>query len=120
MTVAGPDLSVWWDVDDVAGAARAILRLGAGDVDAARIDELVPAAGDRLNRDMDRTGPLAAAAVSPLLRRELIELVVAMYRDKDTPPSSPDLAFAGGYRPADPFSQVRGQVRPFKERFGVG
>lgn len=120
VTVAGPDLSVWWDVDAVAGAALEILRLTASDVDADRIADLVPVAGQRINYLADRRGPLAAADVPVDLERDLIDLVVALYRDKDTPPASPDLAFGLGYRAADPMSSVRGAVLAHKERFPIG
>jgi hypothetical protein len=120
VTVAGPDLSVWWDVDAVADAALEILRLTAGDVDAARIRDLVPVAGQRVNRFVDRAGPLEAADAPADLERALVDVVVALYRDKDTPPASPDLAFGLGYRAADPLSQERGALVPHKERFPIG
>jgi hypothetical protein len=114
--VAAPDATVWWDVADIAAAARQILRLTAGDVDAARIEDLVPAQGQRLNAYLDRVDP--AAADDPALRQALVDMTVAAY--KAAAPASPDLAFGVGYPPADPFTQVRGQVAAGKQRWGVG
>lgn len=116
--VTPPDVTEWWDVADIAAAVRDILRLTDSDVDAARIAELVPAAGRRLNTFWDRTTPVDPA--DPMARRDLIDLTVAYYRDKDTPPTSPDLAFGVGYRPTDPLSQIRASALANKRRWGVG
>jgi hypothetical protein len=114
--VAPPDATVWWDVDDIAAAARQILRLTDTDVDAARIEDLVPAQGQRLNAYLDRTVP--ADQADPTLRQALVDMTVAAY--KAAAPASPDLAFGVGYPPADPLTQVRGQVAAGKQRWGVG
>jgi hypothetical protein len=116
VTVAGPDLSEWWDVDDIAAAARHVLRLSGTDVDAARIVELVPAVGQRINAYLDRLEP--ADPADPVNRQALIDMVVADYRA--AAPTSPDLAFGVGYPPADPLTQVRSQLAANKQRWGIG
>jgi hypothetical protein len=115
VTVAGPDLSEWWDVADIAAAARQVLRLTDGDVDAERIVELVPAAGQRINAYLDRLDP---ATADPGNRQALIDMTVAMYRA--AAPTSPDLAFGVGYPPADPLTAVRGELAANKQRWGIG
>ena len=116
--VAAPDVTEWWDVADITGAARHVLRLTDGDVDAARLEELVPACGQRINAYLDRVAADPADVTDPVLRQALVDMTVADYRA--AAPTSPDLAFGVGYPPADPLTQVRGQLAARKERFGIG
>jgi hypothetical protein len=116
-TVAPPDQAVWWDVADITAAALEVLRLTAGDLDADRIAELVPAAGQRINNHLDRTGDDPVTVDDPVLRQALVDMTVADYRA--AAPTSPDLAFGVGYPPADPLTQIRPQLAAHKQRHGI-
>lgn len=120
---APPDQTVWWDAAVVAADARAVLRLDGSDVDAGRIDELVAAAGGRINDYLDRpaTSP-APTPVPAVLSDAIVRVVVEMYRGKDAPPTSVDGLIAASWRPPsiDPLAGVRAQLSPYKRRWGVG
>jgi hypothetical protein len=118
MTITPPDATVWWDVDEVTAAALAVLRLEAGDVDAARVRALVPTAGEQIAQYVDA---VAVPVVIPATwDQAIVDVTVALYRAKDTPPASPDLAFAGGYTPpVDALSTVRSALRPYRQRWGM-
>jgi sulfur carrier protein ThiS len=125
VTVTAPDQTVWWDVDVTVADVLEQLRLTSGDVDVDRITELVPAAGYAINTYLDRTEPLPAAPLTPAaVQAALDQIVVELYRRKDAGVGNPTdytvaavvARFAGG----DVLADVRAQLQPFKQRWGIG
>lgn len=120
---APPDQTVWWDPAATAAAALAVLRLDVGDVDAARVAQLVPVAGARINDVLDRTAddPVTAPPPAPLAEA-IVAVTVELYRGKDSPPSSVDGLIAASWRPpsVDPVAGVRAMITPYRRRFGIG
>ena len=125
MTIAPPDQSVWWDVDEIVDAALVMLGVAADDPLADRLAELVPAAGQRINDYLDRPAdapvPAGPDAPAPLVDA-LVQVVVELYRRKDAPPSSVDAMLAGAWRPQsiDPLTGVRAMIAPYRRRWGIG
>lgn len=124
-TAEPPVQTEWWDPDEVAGRVLVVLGLDADDPLADRIDELIPAAGARINDYLDRRAddPVPAApAAPPVLVDSLVQVVVELYRRKDAPPSSVDGLLAGAWRPpsTDPIAGVRAAIAPYKRRWGIG
>jgi hypothetical protein len=123
VTVAAPDVSVWWDAATVTAAALAQLRLTDGDVDAGRVVSAVDPAGQLINQYLDRdpADPLPDPP-SPQLDDAIVQVVVELYRRKDAPATSLDGMIAGAWRPAsvDPLAGVRSALAPFRARRGIG
>jgi hypothetical protein len=124
VTVTAPDVSVWWDVDVVAAAALAQLRLTDGDVDASRVADAVDPAGQSINQYLDRDpadayDPTTAPAQ---VQDAVVQVTVELYRRKDAPPASIDGMLAGAWRPqsVDALAGVRAQLAPFRARRGIG
>ena len=88
VTVPAPDATEWWDVTSITGDALAILRLSGTDVDAARIEALVPVAGQLVNQFLDLEGPMLIVA-DPVVQA-VTYTTVWLYRQKDSPPAGAD------------------------------
>lgn len=124
MTVTAPDVSVWWDPAAVTAAALDVLRLTDVDVDADRVGGHVATAGQAVNQGLDRD-PVDAftTQTAPVqLVDALVQVVVELYRRKDSPPTSVDGMLAGAWRPQsiDPLAGVRALIAPFRTRRGIG
>lgn len=110
--VEPPDLTVWWVPEATRDAVAARLRIAStGDIDTARIEMLIPAAGQRINEYLDRVAVEPPAPPDPVpssWQAALEELTVRLYfpqeKNADGSISDPILAVAGLLR---------------KERWGV-
>lgn len=121
--VTPPDQTVWWNGPAIAAAVMDVLRLDTGDVDEARVAELVIVGGQRINDYLDRPDTDPVVTPAPLVLDEaLIQVTLELYRAKDAPPSSVDGLLAASWRPPsiDPLTGVRNMLRPYKRRFGIG
>lgn len=123
MTSAPPDQTVWWDAAATATAVLEALRLADGDVDADRIDTLIPVAGAIVNDYLDRAEALPTPPPAPV-QWALEQTVTALYRSKDAGSGNPDdfsvEALVTRYRSVDPVADVLATLRPYKQRFGIG
>ena len=122
--VAPPDTTVWWDPVAVQADALAVLRLADTDVDADRIADLVAVAGAAINDYLDRPAdaPVPPVPAAPaVLVDAIVQVVVELYRRKDSPPSSVEGMLASAWRPAsiDALAAVRPLIRPYKARHGI-
>jgi hypothetical protein len=123
--VTPPDQTVWWDVDATVANVLEQLRLTATDIDAERITELVPAAGYAINAYIDRVDPLPASPLTPAaVTAALEQIVVELYRRKDAGSGNPTdysvAAIVSRFGSVDPLGEVRAQLQPFKQRWGIG
>jgi hypothetical protein len=123
VTVTAPDYTPWWDDTVTVANVLAQLRLTESDVDAARIAELVPAAGAAINAFLDRPDATPPAPLE-LLQAALEQVTVELYRRKDAGTGdATDLSLAAvvsRYGATDPLGEVRAQLQPYKRRFGLG
>ena len=119
VAVTPPDQTVWWDVPATVADALAVLRLTEGDVDAARITELVPVTGWRINERLDRTGP-PPTPPPDTWQQALVYGVCALYRAKDSTRVDLDTGFGPGDVPVDPLAGVWPLLQGSRQRFGVG
>jgi hypothetical protein len=123
VTVAPPDQTAWWDETATTAAVLAQLRLTGTDVDAARIGELVGAAGQAINAYLDQPDATPPAPL-PILQAALEQVTIELYRRKDAGAANPtDYAVAAvvsRYGATDPLGDVRAQLLPYKRRWGVG
>jgi hypothetical protein len=123
VTVAPPDQTAWWDETATTTAVLAQLRLVDTDVDAARIGELVDAAGAAINAFLDQPDATPPAPLA-ILQAALEQVTVELYRRKDAGAGNPadfsTLAVVSRYGATDPLGDVRAQLLPYKRRWGVG
>jgi hypothetical protein len=84
-TVTPPGSAVWYDLPAVTADVLAILRLTDADVDAERIETLVPAAAILIDQFLDRPEAVPGPPPSPPITQALNQLTIEMYRRKDVP-----------------------------------
>lgn len=84
-----PLQDVWWDLAATKAAVLAKLRLLGTDIDAPRIEALVPVAGRLINRRLDRTVASTAEEIA-VNKVALEDLVIALYTPR---PRNPDGSF---------------------------
>jgi len=108
-TVAAPGSAVWYDLAAATADVLAILRLTDADVDAERIEELVPAAAVLIDMFLDRPDAVLGPPPSPPLAQALNQLTIELYRRKDVP-------FETVTHILDP---VRSEILHAKQRWGI-
>ena len=115
----------WVDPDQVLTDVLAVLRKPATDVDADRLEELIPTAANLaqayLDRDADPLPP--APPMHPLVRTAMTNLTIELYRRKDAP-----FGVLNAWSPdevavrisSDPLRGVVHILLPLKKQFGIG
>jgi hypothetical protein len=119
--VAAPVANVW-DLNEITAQALAVLRLGPGDVDVARIEEAALIATVRLDGYLDAVEAVDTTAL-PDLVQGAVELNIEVYRTKDAPWGVLD-AWSADTIPvrisSDRLRSIRSLVIPRKQRWGIG
>lgn len=113
MAVAQPAANTW-DVPAIVFAACAVLRLENADPDEAVVASAAREATQLIDVELDKhpvdeADPAFDAGGVPTLVRAAAKLTVQLYLN---PPGAD-----GG--PADPIESVRGEVSPWRERWGL-
>lgn len=116
---------VWVDPDQVLIDVLDVLRKTSSDVDADRIEALIPTAADLVQAYLDRDAdPLPdAPPMHPLVRTAMTNLTVELFRRKDAPFgvlnawSPDDIALRVS---SDPLRGIVGILLPLKKGFGIG
>jgi len=119
--VVAPPAANTWDVAAITAAALAVLRLDAGDVDAARIGDAAEEATLRLDLELDAVDPIDTTG-DPLYEGPAVSLTVALYRDKDAATGINASFTPDRFEPVggDPTARVRKSLVKLKRRFGCG
>lgn len=123
MTACAPDQTAWWDVAAITDRVLVVLGLAPDDPLVDVVDDLIPAAGNRINDYLDR--PASDPITDPVpavLEDSLVQVTVELYRRKDAPPSSVEGLLGATWRPPsiDPLAGVRAAITPYKRRWGFG
>jgi hypothetical protein len=120
VTTSAPAIQPW-DHDVIVNGALAVLRLMGDDVDAVRIETAEKMATDLLDAELDAVEPMAV--LPDALSGAAVNLTLELYRRKDAPFgvlnawSVDEIAVRISN---DMLRGVRGLVRPYKTRWGVG
>ena len=104
-----PATAVWYDLEAVTGEVLAILRLTDVDVDAERIDTLVPVAAAYIDNYVDRPEAIFGPPPPALVAEGLRVGTIVLYRHKDAQFDTLH----------DALAPVRVLVDPYKQRMGV-
>jgi hypothetical protein len=115
----------WVDPDQVLTDVLDVLRKTPADVDADRIEALIPTSANLVASYIDRDAdPLPAAPpMHPLVRTAMTNLTVELFRRKDAPFgvlnawSPDDIALRVS---SDPLRGIVGILLPLKKGFGIG
>jgi hypothetical protein len=110
-------LSPWYDVADTLEGVRGKLRLQIGDVDEDRLGALIPAAAHLIDVELDRCDMLTGPPPHPLIQWSLEHVTIRLYLDTPTSQLEGTTILSGF---ADPLAEIRPQLLPFKQRWGVG
>ena len=115
----------WVDPDQVLTDVLAVLRKTPSDVDADRLEELIPTAAELARAYLDRdTDPLPPAPpMHPLVRTAMTNLTIELYRRKDAP-----FGVLNAWSPdevavrisSDPMRGIVHILLPLKKKFGIG
>lgn len=134
LSVAPPAQGDWYDLTEITADVLARLRLSEGDVDASRIEALVPVAAMHINDELDRVNELTPEGtidtedvdqdeditelnpnnVTPTILEALKRLTIELYRrgkvgrDGNVPVE---------FGPA--IEVVQGDLSPHKSRWGL-
>lgn len=119
---APPIVSAWYDPAVTKANVLAALRLTATDIDTPRIDQAIPAAAHAIDMYVDRVDPLPDAATSPALQAILDAATINEYHRLShvaTLGAGGNAAPAAQTEPFDPLRDLRVELAPFKQRWGV-
>jgi hypothetical protein len=115
----------WVDPDQVLTDVLDVLRKPVTDVDADRVEQLIPTAADLVRAYLDRDDdPLPPAPpMHPLVRTAMTNLTIELYRRKDAP-----FGVLNAWSPdemavrisSDPMRGVIHVLLPLKQQFGIG
>ena len=124
MTVAPPAQTVWWDPPMLLVNVLDQLRLRDGDVDEDWLERCVAAAGAAVNNYLD-------ADVTPMptpppadVQAALEQVTIEQYRRRDAGAGNPtdwsaDMMVTR-WGATDILANVRAQLAPYRQRFGIG
>lgn len=113
----------WADVDDIATAARAVLRMDAADQDADRVLEAAASAVALVDNYLDRAeDPIVPPAPQPVTDAA-VQVTVELYRRKDAPfgvlNSWSDSDIGPVRIGTDVLKGVESLLSPYAHRYGV-
>ena len=92
----------------------AVLRLTDADVDAERIETLIPVAARSIDADLDRPEAVLGPPPAPEIHEALIQRTVELYQSKTPNP-------AGGFGLPPQFGDSsRRLILAHKQRWGIG